>query len=89
MNAIREGFHTLKILKNCLDFLCHYKEKYDYEEEEQQSTSTIVSNYLEEGTKLFAIKDVDPSIHIAIEKDEGIFIKATEKNSVPKKQKTN
>ncbi|WP_400164341.1 hypothetical protein ACAF76_015685 [Brevibacillus sp. TJ4] len=65
------------------------QEKYDHEEEEQQSTLTIVSNYLEEGTKLFAIKDVDPSIHIAIEKDEGIFIKATEKNSVPKKQKTN
>jgi hypothetical protein len=25
MNAIREGFHTLKIKKNCLDFLCHYR----------------------------------------------------------------
>jgi len=60
------------------------EEKYDFEGDEQTSQATIASNYLEKGTKLFAIKDVDPSVHIAFEKSEGVFVKATEESAVPK-----
>ncbi|WP_103108531.1 hypothetical protein [Brevibacillus reuszeri] len=60
------------------------EEKYDYEGDEQTSQATIVSNYLTKGTKLFVIKDVDPTIHIAFEKSEGVFVKATEESAIQK-----
>jgi len=60
------------------------KEKYEFEGDEQTLQATIVSNYLNKGTKIFAIKDVDPSVHIAFEKSEGVFVKATEESAIPK-----
>ncbi|MED1875792.1 hypothetical protein [Brevibacillus borstelensis] len=67
------------------------EEKYDFEGDEQTSQATIASNYLEKGTKLFTIKNVDPSDHIAFEKSEGVFVKVTEESAVAKKptDKTN
>ncbi|MGG4499073.1 hypothetical protein [Brevibacillus reuszeri] len=60
------------------------EEKYEFEGDEQTSQATIVSNYLKKGTKLYVIKDVDPSVHIAFEKSEGVFVKATEESAIPK-----
>lgn len=60
------------------------QEKYEYPRDVEPSSLIIHSNYLEEGTKLFTIKDVDPSVQIAFEKSEGVFVKATEKSAVPK-----
>ncbi|WP_289140080.1 hypothetical protein [uncultured Brevibacillus sp.] len=65
------------------------KEKYELEEDERTWQPTIASNYLEKGTKLFAIKDVDPTVHIAFEKSEGVFVKATEESAVPKESTDN
>jgi hypothetical protein len=60
------------------------QEKYEHPRDVEPSSLIIHSNYLEEGTKLFTIKDVDPSVQIAFEKSEGVFVKATEKSAVPK-----
>ncbi|NRQ55348.1 hypothetical protein [Brevibacillus sp. HD1.4A] len=51
--------------------------KYAFEGDEQTAQAAIASNYLEKGTKLFAIKDVDPKEQIAWEKSEGVFVRAT------------
>ncbi|KZE40887.1 hypothetical protein AV540_03275 [Brevibacillus parabrevis] len=55
--------------------------KYDFEGDEQTAQAAIASNYLEKGTKLFAIKDVDRKEQIAWEKSEGVFVRATSETS--------
>ncbi|WP_312109457.1 hypothetical protein [Brevibacillus reuszeri] len=63
--------------------------KYEFEGEEGTAAGTvIVSNYLEEGTKLFVIKGVDQSASIAIEAGEDEFFQATEEG-VFQKEKSN
>jgi hypothetical protein len=52
------------------------EKKYEYEGEEGTSQANIVSNHLEEGTKLFAIKGLDPHVSIAIETGENRYEKA-------------
>lgn len=65
------------------------EKKYEFEGEEGAASGTvIVSNYLEEGTKLYAIKGVDQSNALAIEEEEDEFFQATAEGLI-QKEKTN
>ncbi|MFE1627118.1 hypothetical protein ACFLFF_10265 [Brevibacillus reuszeri] len=65
------------------------EKKYEFEGEEGAVSGTvIVSNYLGEGTKLYAIKGVDQSNAIAIEEEEDEFFQATAEGLI-QKEKTN
>ncbi|MFP3388905.1 hypothetical protein [Brevibacillus sp. SIMBA_040] len=61
------------------------EKKYEFEGDEGTSPeAVIVSNYLEKGTKLYAIKGVDQSASIAIEAGEDEFFQATEEGVIGK-----
>lgn len=64
------------------------EKKYEFEGEEGAASGTvIVSNYLEKGTKLYAIKGVDQRNALAIE-EEDEFFQATAEGLI-QKEKTN